>query len=497
VISTTDAVHATTSALPGTDPSALTGGTDPAGTLSSVVPSTDLSALPAPDPTSLTPIGDTTGIDPTGALSSVVPSTDLSALPAPDPTSLTPVGDTYQVLPAATDPTTLLSTTPGIHADPSSALAVLDPSAPATGPLDTLAPALGATADTAADPSQAAAAITTQPVVDTVNHAASSLASVQPVSDSLATVAQPAIDTAARTTDVAATTADPVMQAVSTAVQPVVQTIDAAQPAVHATAEAVGPVATVAQAIGDAPAATASPLTTLGGVGQPFGDPAGPAGGVVPAGAPSLADGMGAAGPGNDAIGSMPHEVASALAASTHPAVEGTAHAGALMGTGIDGSAATAASAAGSGGLHQSVPPLDPTYLRYVGLAGLMGLMIQSAARWAEAAGGCGVPTRLALRQFRLLPCMAVGSVERMAHAALAVGSGSTSGTAGHSATRSRSVRRALRPQASPAGRGTLVPTGSGSGATKIVEAVVLTALVLLNFVLFAIRDTFRRNNGA
>jgi hypothetical protein len=495
VISTTDAVHATTSALPGTDPSALTAGTDPAGTLSSVVPSTDLSALPAPDPTSLTPIGDTTGIDPTGALSSVAPSTDLSALPAPDPTSLTPVGDTSQVLPAATDPTALLPTTPGIHADPSSALAVLDPSAPATGSLDTLASALGATADTAADPGQAAAVITTQPVVDIVNHAASSLASVQPVSDSLATVAQPAIDTAARTTDVAATNADPVMQAVSTAVQPVVQNIDAAQPAVHATAEAVGPVAAVAQAIG-APAATTSPLT-LGGVGQPFGDPAGPAGGVVPAGAQSLADGMGAAGSGNDAIGSMPHDLASALAASTHPAVEGTAHAGALIGTGIDGSAATAASAAGSGGIDLSLPPLDPTYLRYVGLAGLMGLMIQSAARWAEAAGGCGVPTRLALRQFRLLPCMAVGSVERMAHAALAVGSGSTSGTAGHAATRSRSVRRALRPQASPAGRGTLVPTGSGPGATKIVEAVVLTALVLLNFVLFALRDTFRRNNGA
>jgi hypothetical protein len=29
------------------------------------------------------------------------------------------------------------------------------------------------------------------------------------------------------------------------------------------------------------------------------------------------------------------------------------------------------------------------------------------------------------------------------------------------------------------------------------VEAVVLTVLVLLNFVLFAIRDTFRRNSGA
>jgi hypothetical protein len=39
--------------------------------------------------------------------------------------------------------------------------------------------------------------------------------------------------------------------------------------------------------------------------------------------------------------------------------------------------------------------------------------------------------------------------------------------------------------------------TGSGSGATQIVEVVLVTALVLLNFVLLAIRDTFRRNNGA
>jgi hypothetical protein len=30
-----------------------------------------------------------------------------------------------------------------------------------------------------------------------------------------------------------------------------------------------------------------------------------------------------------------------------------------------------------------------------------------------------------------------------------------------------------------------------------VVEIVLVTALVLLNFVLLAIRDTFRRNNGA
>jgi len=459
------------------------------------VPTTDLSPLPTPDPTSLTPVGDTSAIDPAGALSTVVPTTDLSPLPTPDPTPLTPVGDISQIVPDATDPTALLSTTPGIHTDPS-ALAILDPSTPATGYLDAVASTLRATADTAADPGLAAAVGTTQPFVDNVDHVASPLGSVQPVSDSFATVAQPAIDATARTTDVAATTADPVMHALSTAVQPVVQSIDAAQPAVHATADAVGPVAAVAQTIGDGTAATTSRLTPLGSVGQPFGDAAAPGTGIVPVETHSLADGMGIAGSGNEAISSMPHDFSSALASSTHPAIEGTAHAGVLMGPGIDGSAATAASAAGSGGIHLSVPPLDPTYLRYVGLAGLVGLTMQAAARWAEAAGGCGVPTRLALRQFRLLPCMAVGSVERMAHAALAVGSGSTSGTAGHAATLSRPFRGAPRPQASPAGRGTVVPTGSGSGAMMLVETVVLTALVLLNFVLLAIRNTFRRHNG-
>jgi len=146
----------------------------------------------------------------------------------------------------------------------------------------------------------------------------------------------------------------------------------------------------VAQAIGDAPAATTSPLAALGGVGQPFGDAAAPGTGIVPVGAHSLADGIGTAGSGNETINSLPHELGSALAASTHPAAEGTAHVGAVIAGGMDGSAAIAASAAVSGGLHLSVPPLDPTYLRYVGLAGLMGLMIQSATRWAEAAGGCG-----------------------------------------------------------------------------------------------------------
>ena len=166
------------------------------------------------------------------------------------------------------------------------------------------------------------------------------------------------------------------------------------------------------------------------------------------------------------------------------------------MTTGIDGSAATA-SAAGSGGIDLGLPPLDPTYLRYVGLAGLVGLTMQAAARWAAAVGGCGVPTRLALRQFSLLPCLAVGSVERMAHAALAVGSGSTSGTAGQTTTRGRSPR-GPRAESFPADRTTMGPAGASSGAARqVVEIVLLTALVLLNFVLVAIRDTFRRNNGA
>jgi len=210
---------------------------------------------------------------------------------------------------------------------------------------------------------------------------------------------------------------------------------------------------------------------------------------MTPVGPQSLVEGMGTAGSGDEAIGSIQHELVSALTASTHPGVEGVAHAGTLMSTGIDGTSATAASVAGSGGFDLSLPPLDPTYLRYVGLAGLVGLTMQAAARWATAVGGCGAPTRLALRHFSLLPCVAIGSVERMTHAALAVGSGSTSGTAGQTTTRDRSF---------PAGPTTMGPAGAGSAAARqVVEIVILSVLVLLNFVLIAIRDTFRRNNGA
>jgi hypothetical protein len=429
-----------------TDGPTLTSGTDPAGTLNSIAPSTDLSTAPTPETT--LPVLDPTVTDPAGTLTSIVPSTDLSTAPAPDITTL-PVGDAFQLVAGGVE----------------------------------------------ADPGHAASVIATQPVSETVTHAASDLAaSLQPLTDPLATAVQPAIDATARTADLAATNADPVLQALSTADDPVAQTIAAAtQPALHATAEGAGVVTGAAQPLVDAAAAT-PPLTGFGDPGQPF-DAAAATTGIAPAGPQALADGMETAGAGNEAIGSMPHELSSALAASAHPAVDGSAHAGPALATGIDDTAATAVSAAGSGGLHLSLPPLDPTYLRYVGLAGLVGLTLQAAARWAEAAGGCGVPTRLALRQFRLLPCMAVGSVERMAHAALAVGSGSTSDTAGQTMTRSTSPHGSRAE--SPADRRTMGPGRLGSAATQVLEIVMLTALVLLNLVLVAIRDTFRRNNGA
>jgi hypothetical protein len=289
-----------------------------------------------------------------------------------------------------------------------------------------------------------------------------------------------------------------VLQAVSTAGQPLAQTIDpVGHTAVQAAADGAGLVTDAAQPFSDAStAATTPPLTTLGDVVNPFGDAAAPIG-MAPVGPQSLADGMGTAGSGDEAIASIPHELTSALTASTHAGVEGVAHTGALMTTGLDGNAATAATTAGSGGFDLGLPALDPTYLRYVGLAGLVGLTMQAAARWATAVGGCGVPTRLALRQFSLLPCVAVGSVERMAHTALAVGSGSSSGTAGQATTRDGSPRGS-RAKSFPADRATMGPAGASSAAARqLVEIVILTALVLLNFVLIAIRDTFRRNNGA
>ncbi|MEN3312317.1 MAG: hypothetical protein V7645_1646, partial [Actinomycetota bacterium] len=203
---TTDAVQSTASALPSaTDGPTLTSGTDPAGTLNSIAPSTDLSTAPTPETT--LPVLDPTVTDPAGTLTSIVPSTDLSTAPAPDITTL-PVGDAFQLVAGAVE----------------------------------------------ADPGHAASVIATQPVSETVTHAASDLAaSLQPLTDPLATAVQPAIDATARTADLAATNSDPVLQALSTADDPVAQTIAAAtQPALHATAEGAGVVTGAAQPLVDA-----------------------------------------------------------------------------------------------------------------------------------------------------------------------------------------------------------------------------------------------------
>jgi hypothetical protein len=93
---------------------------------------------------------------------------------------------------------------------------------------------------------------------------------------------------------------------------------------------------------------------------------------------------------------------------------------------------------------------------------------------------------------------MAVGSIERLAHTALAVGAGpSFAGTAGQSASRSRLPRAGSRTEPSSGNRATAAPDASSSGAIQAVQIVLLTALILVNVILVAIRDTVRRNNGA
>lgn len=362
-----------------------------------------------------------------------------------------------------------------------------------TGAPDAATSALSTTVDKAADAGHAAIAAT-QPVVDTVTDATSAVANtIQPVTDSLEAAAQPVIDATARTADAVATTADPVVQTVASAGQPVVQTIDAAaQPVVHATAEAAGTLAAAAQPLGDAAAAVTQPaVQTLANAAQPFVD----TGGHVAATVEPLAQTLGASAHSlTAALGDVSQQFGEA--AATHPAVEGTAHAGTVIAAGIDSGATAAASAAGSGGMPVDLPPLDPTTLRYLGLAGLVVLTMQAAVRWTNAAGGCVVPS-LALRQFRLLPCMAVGSIERLAHTALAVGAGpSSAGTAGQSASRSRLPRAGSRTEPSSGNRAT-ARDGSSSGAIQAVQIVLLTALILVNVILVAIRDTVRRNNGA
>jgi hypothetical protein len=180
--------------------------------------------------------------------------------------------------------------------------------------------------------------------------------------------------------------------------------------------------------------------------------------------------------------------------ASAQPLLDSTAHTGVAMGTTIQPGAEAGIPALGTSGPHLDLPPLDPMLLRYVGLAGFIALTLQAAARWTNAVSSCGIPTRLALRNFRLLPCLAVSSGERVATAALAVASGRPSGLAGRSASRSGSgTRSASAPtRRSPKVAGASV---SRSSAGQILEVMVLAVLVVVNVVLFSVRDVFRRED--
>ena len=452
-------------------------------------------------------------------VSATVSPTDTAAPTTPEATA--PATDT-STAPTTTDPTvsptvsqtdaTAPTTTPTDTVSPSPTTGSVDSSITPTSPTDTatatatpttdsvdasatptISPTDGATSSPAPgdslDPSSTSTAM---PTTDVVQSTASALPSA-PDSSTLTSSIDPAATLGSVVPNTDLTTAPAPDTTLTSLLDPTGSDTTASLTSILPNTDL-----TTAPAPDTTLTSLLNPSQLVAGAADPSTlDAAALATGIDHAGAPSLAEGMVTAGSGNEAIGSMAHELASTLAASTHPAVEGTAHAGGLMSTGIDGSAASAASAAGSGGIDLSLPILDPTYLRYVGLAGLVGLTMQSAARWAEAAGGCGVPTRLALRQFRLLPCVAIGSVERVAHAALAVGAGSTSGTAGQTSTRSRSPRGGSRSESFPAARTTMAPSRPSSGATQVVEIVLVTALVLLNFVLLAIRDTFRRNNGA
>jgi hypothetical protein len=150
--------------------------------------------------------------------------------------------------------------------------------------------------------------------------------------------------------------------------------------------------------------------------------------------------------------------------------------------------------ALGTTGPHIDLPPLDPMLLRYVGLAGFVALTLQAVARWTSAASSCGVPTPLALRNFRLLPYLAVSSGERVASAAIAMATGKPSGLAGRSAMRTGAGRTTAteprRPSTKVAG-----VTGSRSAAGHMLEIMVLALLVAFNVVLLSVRDVFRREN--
>src|SRR5207249_5512198 len=189
------------------------------------------------------------------------------------------------------------------------------------------------------------------------------------------------------------------------------------------------------------------------------------------------------------AIDATAHQFASASAM-----LDGTAHTGVAIGTTIQPDGDAGIPALSAGGPHIDVPPLDPMLLRYVGLAGLFALTLQAAARWTTAVSSCGVPTRLALRNLRLLPCLAVSSGERVATAALAVATGKPSGLAGRSAIRRglgrHSATAPTRPTTKVAGS-----SGSRSGAGQMFEIMLLAVLVAINVVLISVRDVFRREN--
>jgi hypothetical protein len=199
--------------------------------------------------------------------------------------------------------------------------------------------------------------------------------------------------------------------------------------------------------------------------------------------------------PGTDlAAGAGPppaFEAAAHQLAATQPALEGT-HTGLAIGTTIQGGGDPAMPALSGGGTHIDLPPLDPMLLRYVGLAGFLALSLQAAARWTNAVSSCGVPTPLALRNFRLLPCLVVSSGERLADATVSLVSRTPSGPPARSVLHSGFGRRSASPEARSHGEAARTPA-SRSGASQLFEVVVLAALLAVNFVLISLRDVLRR----
>jgi len=449
-----------------------------------------------------------------------------------DTTALGPVSDSTDALSAATDPSTLLPTSSVVHSDPSS-LSGTALSDHVTDAHDAVTSAVGTAADSLADAGDAVVAAI-QPTVDALGHVTGAAATTaQPVTDTLDAAAQPVVDTTAQAAGAIAGTAQPLVDAVANAGQPVVQTLDAAaqltadataqaaaaaQPLVEAAAGATEPVvesvevtaqplldvgshvATTVETVAQTVAAAAQPvMTTVGDATQRVADQTAQASGAVAAAAQRLVDTIANADSLTAPIGATTHQLASTVGAAAQPALEGSAHAGTVVASTVESGAGAAVSAVGSGGLDFDLPPLDPAYLRYLGLAGAISLTMQAAARWANAAGGCGIPTRLALRQFRLLPCVAFSSAERLTNAALAVTSapGTISGWGG----------RSVSPTPAPAGRATngapgldgatAAQPGSSSGAIHMAQILLLTALVALNGLLLAIRNAVRREHGA